>query len=708
MNNINKFVAIGDYAMKGAPETVGLAWFAVKQVLNAVQNNYKLYDYFGTALNNITEMMVLIRTYDKLYDDRKTASWTASDIVGELFSQIRNVYAAILDFSFSVKRHIKGGKMAKIGHAIRDAFGAELPEFEGKMGTIQSLKVKILESSQGAFQEKTFEKLGGVSTELSNVKGTLSFLTEAVQSSLQSSQDMKQLMDEVKKSTRIPSHYDLALQDYDKNKKALNPWSDTEPALKTYLQREEGTCGWVFDTPEYVAWRDSPHSSLLCIQGQDGVGKSTLAASIIQAQESQLAQNPEYTIQYLFCDNKTGEDPDAGQGVVRLESTLIYHLYELAVRGEVDAALLQKCNDVFNNPKQNKADRALGGATKRSERDARSKKDSMIVDLGDAYTGLACALGKKIYLILDAADSIAEAEQAELTSDLLELCTREEFTVHILTLCRPTSRVYKELLDKSVPEISIGANNNDDINLIIKSGLDKMPGWSQSEREEAADRVRDKTGSIIRYAVQIALPFLRQPFQRPISNRLKDLPDNMNETYSQHLRQLAPNYLDLLKIAVVWTLLADGTVTVQEIMDAYSGIYLAPGNSDETYTNVDDAKLHASQIRDAGGPFLEVRDDGMHYIVALQDYVGIREYCFASSDDVSSVQAHDQEVCPRCRAMLHSSRVLALSEKDAELTMAITCCEYHRWLHVAKVGYKKHRLLLFTLSNTLCLQALVV
>ena len=207
MDNIDHFVSIGNFMMKGSPETVGLAWFAVKQVLNAVQNNYKLYGFFGQALTNITEMLVLIRTYDKLYDERKNSRWTASDIVGELFSQIRNVYAAILDFSFSVKKHIKAGKMAKVGHAIKDMFGADLPEFEGKMATIQALKVKILEASQGAFQEKTFEQFKDVKGTLSNVSGTLSYLSEAVQSSLQNTEEMKQLLEESLKSTKFKSIY---------------------------------------------------------------------------------------------------------------------------------------------------------------------------------------------------------------------------------------------------------------------------------------------------------------------------------------------------------------------------------------------------------------------------------------------------------------------------------------------------------------------
>jgi hypothetical protein len=113
MDNISRFVMITDYAMKGAPETVGLAWWGIKQVLNAVQNNYKLYGFFGSALGDITEMMVVIRTYDKLYDERGKSSWKASDMVNELFKHIRDVYQAILDFSYSVKKHLGAGKVGK-------------------------------------------------------------------------------------------------------------------------------------------------------------------------------------------------------------------------------------------------------------------------------------------------------------------------------------------------------------------------------------------------------------------------------------------------------------------------------------------------------------------------------------------------------------------------------------------------------------------
>lgn len=56
MGNIGNFVEVGNYAMKGAPESVGLAWFAVKLTLSAIQSNYELYAFFGSGLTDISEI----------------------------------------------------------------------------------------------------------------------------------------------------------------------------------------------------------------------------------------------------------------------------------------------------------------------------------------------------------------------------------------------------------------------------------------------------------------------------------------------------------------------------------------------------------------------------------------------------------------------------------------------------------------------------
>ncbi|KAL9108701.1 MAG: hypothetical protein Q9227_006497 [Pyrenula ochraceoflavens] len=55
MSNIQSFIHFGDLAMKKAPESVGMAWFAVSLALTAIQNNYALYSLFGASLADIRD-----------------------------------------------------------------------------------------------------------------------------------------------------------------------------------------------------------------------------------------------------------------------------------------------------------------------------------------------------------------------------------------------------------------------------------------------------------------------------------------------------------------------------------------------------------------------------------------------------------------------------------------------------------------------------
>lgn len=398
-----------------------------------------------------------------------------------------------------------------------------------------------------------------------------------------------------------------------------------------------------------------------------------MLASITQSLQSELEEQTEYAVQYLFCDSSKVGDESA-QNLVRIQNTLIYQLYKLCTSREEDSVLLQRCNDVFKNPKHKKAQNSLAAPGKDAGLPARSKKEETSPDLGEAFESLARLLGKKLFLVIDAVDCVPDSDQPEFLSDLQDLVARPGLQIRILLSCRPTETFAKQLDDYPIPQISMEAHNRSDIDLVIVRGLKSMPGWSDSEREESHRMIREKTGSIFKYIVQVAMPFLRQPFQRPISNRLKELPNSMIGTYDRFLRQLAPNYLGLLRTALAWTLLADADVTVQEIMDAYTGIYLTQNTIDNTmeHVSLEDSKLHIKQIRDAGGPFLNIVDN---HIVRLKDPTSIREFCRQLADDEQSNHECTTDLCARCRTELNYSHSLSFSASSGHLAIAITCRE---------------------------------
>lgn len=171
---------------------------------------------------------------------------------------------------------------------------------------------------------------------------------------------------------------------------------------------------------------------------------------------------------------------------------------------------------------------------------ARSKKEEMSPDLGKALESLARILDKILFLVIDAVDRVLDSDQTEFMSDLQDLIARPGLHIRILLSCRPTETFVEQLDDRPIPQISMEAYNRTDTDLVIMRGLQAMPGWSDAEREESQRMIHKKTGSIFKYIVQVAMPFLRQPFQRPISNRLKEHPNSMNGTYDRVLHQLAP------------------------------------------------------------------------------------------------------------------------------------------------------------------------
>lgn len=373
MSNIGNFVAVGNYAMTGAPESVGLAWFAVKLTLSAIQSNYDLYNFFGAGLTDISEIMILIPHYDRMYDERdrakaEKADFKPSPILDKLYQDIVSTYAAVLNFSFSIKRHLSAGTMAKLRHGFKDFLGTSKAKFQGKIDTIATLKKKILEGSQAIFQDKTLQGFDAVKGVMSSIEGTVNdikqFQNEFLQlqeRQIEQWQLVMQKMDDIKASTKPKTAWDAALSEWEKNRKLLNPLKDTSDALVVAIdKRHPGTCQWIFDSPGYHDWMEADDNRMLCFVGQRGFGKSTLLATVVEQLGVEEAGDHPSTLLYLSCGmNGRGQASGAAPTVDEVCHTLLYQLYRLAAEDESRIKLLEDCNKVFKNPKASKKGGAM-------------------------------------------------------------------------------------------------------------------------------------------------------------------------------------------------------------------------------------------------------------------------------------------------------------------------------------------------------------
>lgn len=406
--------------------------------------------------------------------------------------------------------------------------------------------------------------------------------------------------------------------------------------------------------------------SLLMISG---IGKSVLLATVISHLKSELDKDPAWVVQYFSCEalqNSTGSDArnDSSLNLSRIQNTLIYAFYELAnLDYDEDTSILERCNSVFRNPKEKKATNALM---------KHQKSEDLLPELDEAFGNLAQILGKKVFLVIDAADMVAEHEQETFARTLGDLLSRSGLQVKILVSTYSGCKFYDILEDQNTPHITLSDHNKSDIELTVKAKLKDLPGWSDAERSEAHEAILAKTGPNFKYAVQVAIPFLEQPWQRPLSNRLKQLPGDLDETYSQALGQMAANYRALLQTSVNWALLANGPVTVTEVMDAHIGTYLAEGQQDEDIEFFEESPLHRDQIRLAGGPFLECIKKGKQSILKLKDPAAVRRFFIHAADDISEKQKQEVHVCDNCKNNFGPAQDVAISEKNGHLNLAIT------------------------------------
>ncbi|KAF9242326.1 Sec8 exocyst complex component-specific domain-containing protein [Melanogaster broomeanus] len=79
----------------------------------------------------------------------------------------------------------------------------------------------------------------------------------------------------------------------------FNPFDCTVKHETTLRQRQEQTCGWLFNVQQFIDWRSSL-SQFIWLNGKPGAGKSVLAAAVIEKLSGSLQCGE--TLAYFYCD----------------------------------------------------------------------------------------------------------------------------------------------------------------------------------------------------------------------------------------------------------------------------------------------------------------------------------------------------------------------------------------------------------------------
>ena len=235
---------------------------------------------------------------------------------------------------------------------------------------------------------------------------------------------------------------------------------------------------------------------------------------------------------------------------------------------------------------------------------------------------------------------------------------------------RPEPDIVNDLVD--IPAIKVEDHNGPDIEKAAKARLEELPGLSSDERVLACKSIVEKAKGLFR-CVDPAIEFLKKPWRRPLEKRLAELPDGLDNSYQQILRQTDPDYLELLNVSLTWTIFAQIRPTVAEIMDEYSCAYAVgiEGTDANPYDSMDN-HLIGDQIRRAGsGTFLEVAGNE----VSVR-HTTVKEFFLKASPAASVSNGHcEDELCAKCQARMSADQPLTMSEKEGQLRMALTICK---------------------------------
>ena len=389
-----------------------------------------------------------------------------------------------------------------------------------------------------------------------------------------------------------------------------------------------------------------------------------LLSNVIDRLHNELKDNAECSLQYFICS--AGDD--STRLATRIKEQLLHQLYVLSMSQE-SADDLEKANELVVNyltPAE-----ATGGS---------QQKKRAASGFEDTYPSLARLLKKKIYLIIDALDECTDRKDSRflrMLQDMLCLSDYPDFRFHIIICSRPEPDIENDLADK--PVIKVEHHNGPDIEHAAKLKLDRLPGLSPAERALASEAIVKKAKGLFR-CVEPAIEFLKKPLQRPLAKALEKLPDGLDNSYQQILRQTDPDYLALLKTALHWSILGQRKPTIAEIMDDYSCAYeQAEGSDENPYDDLDNStkpeesrRLIPDQIRAAGSStFLDVVGNTVttrHTTVA--DF-----FLRAATSTEQPVDICGDVLCPNCSYRNTSDRVWTLTQKEGQLRMAITICK---------------------------------
>lgn len=302
-----RFRDVGDLVVKADPVHTTLPWLVIRTCLTAAINEHEMYGIMIQGLGMVSGLVTHYIVIEQIFVVEDT------DHTRAVNNSLLALYAAIMDFLLAALKyfppvhHEAGDKHSlrnKLAGKVKRAFRSLDPSSQvaakGLLDTVSKAKANVDNDANHAYGTKNLELLGkfrdaqnhiikqlesnGLDQE--EIKRRLTALQKELTDPLYSIDDRVSSLYEQMERTEVTCVLDWLSPALHESRRKTYHKSLSSPSY-----RFAGYGRWLLEDSEYLQWQRSATSSVCCLSGIEGTGKTMLLSVVIDHLQDQYSHN---------------------------------------------------------------------------------------------------------------------------------------------------------------------------------------------------------------------------------------------------------------------------------------------------------------------------------------------------------------------------------------------------------------------------------
>ncbi|KAK6519525.1 hypothetical protein TWF281_003352 [Arthrobotrys megalospora] len=581
-STLNQFKAVGDAFIDFAPESVSMVWFGISSLIMVGDARFQTKLLICGTCDSIAAIVG-----DCIRWEARMANATDGAPNLDIWeTDIPELIFGILDFLWNARPHFDQSRVKKMVTSLKDLFTKQLQQ---KVDNLLEKYQEIVKIAQAHFEDSVLHEGLRTGANIEQIKRDLKDFVSIGPEIIDAIRHQELLYELDRQQKRITLSNQHAI-----HFKALN---DRFEIIKK-ARNNHTVAAWLFEEPDYLDWlSESNNSTLLCLKGPRGHGKSVAMMSVLKRLQSLNTDSKRsITCQFFF---KRGEQ-DIQQSRAALESILQQLLSRDELRKNI--AVLADVIGILN--------------PKFGENESTGENSNFLDNheaLCSAIRRIAEAIPERVYLMVDALDECKDRYEQSFTGHLVSIVGSKSEGLRLIISSRDSVDIVSELTKpdaKSFPpeikvvEITPEKNKRDmedylnhEIGIVLKRRVNRslLPEFFALELLKIVSVLHEKAKGDFTLARMI-IGSLNQPSKDPLEKKISRLPAAIGDVYMASLEALSPDEQELIVSALKWVVWSVAAVTVIEVSDHYRDLYSAYDEDITTQDTAADSSL--SQLTD--------------------------------------------------------------------------------------------------------------